>query len=309
MTDAALPMIGHQVAVDRFLAARASGRLHHGWLVRGPSGIGKSLFVKRLAAALLGAASPDATENDPVMQKVLSGSHPDLKWVKRKLNERGKLKQDISVDQLRELNTFFSLRPALAGWRVGVIDAIDEANRSGTNAILKTLEEPPNNAILFLIDHGSEPLLPTIRSRCQNLNLSRLTKEETKQVFDLIGQGDALALELAHGRPGYGLELAATGGGAAASATRAMVKSLPKPDPNLVASAIESAARDKTSLNAYADTLMDWVAERAVDHSHYGSVWLKLQGVRSEASALNLTEAQQASKLFAILNDGLKAAT
>lgn len=133
--SAALPMIGHQVPQDRFMAARASGRLHHGWLVRGPSGIGKSLFVKRLAALLLGAESPDAPNTDPVMQKVISGSHPDLKWVKRELNDRGKLKQDISVDQLRDLNAFFALRPALAGWRVGVIDAIDEANRSGTNEI------------------------------------------------------------------------------------------------------------------------------------------------------------------------------
>lgn len=308
MSDA-LPMVGHQNPQARFLSAKDSGRLHHGWLVRGPSGIGKSLFVKRLAATLLGANGPNAGTDDPVMQKVISGSHPDLKWVKRELNDRGKLKQDISVEQLRDLNAFFSLRPALAGWRVGVIDAIDEANRAGTNAILKTLEEPPKNAILFLIDHGSEPLLPTIRSRCQTLNLSRLSKDETKQVFQLTGQGDELALDLAHGRPGYGLELAGTGGGVAASAARAMVKSLPKPDPGLVASAIEAASRDKTSLAAFADTLMDWVAERAIDTPLYGDAWLKLQKVRAEASALNLTEAQQAAKLFAILNDSVKAAT
>ncbi|MEO1642800.1 MAG: hypothetical protein AAFR74_05640 [Pseudomonadota bacterium] len=305
--SAALPMIGHQMPQDRFIAARASGRLHHGWLVRGPSGIGKSLFVKRLAALLLGADSPNAPDTDPVMQKVLSGSHPDLKWVKRELNDRGKLKQDVSVDQLRDLNAFFALRPALAGWRVGVIDAIDEANRSGTNAILKTLEEPPKNALLFLIDHGSEPLLPTIRSRCQTLNLSRLSKEEVKQVFDLTGQGDALAADLAHGRPGYGIALAVSGGGAAASAARAMVKSLPKPDPNLVASAVEAASRDTTSLNAFADTLMDWAAARAVDKPILGNTWLSLQRVRAEASLLNLTEAQQAAKLFSVLNDGVKA--
>lgn len=307
--SAALPMVGHDVAQSRFHAARASGRLHHGWLVRGPSGIGKSLFVKRLAAVLLGASAPDAGAEDTVMQKVISGSHPDLKWVKRELNERGKLRQDITVEQLRELNAFFSLRPALSGWRVGVIDAIDEANRSGTNAILKTLEEPPTNAILFLIDHGSEPLLPTIRSRCQRLNLSRLSKEEVKQVFAINGQGDDIALDLAHGRPGYGLALAGSGGAHAASAARAMVKSLPKPDGGLVSTAIEAAGRDKASLNAFGDTLMDWVSHRAVGNPDYGQVWLRLQHVRAQASALNLTESQQAAKLFAILNDGVKAAT
>ncbi|MEM1389477.1 MAG: hypothetical protein AAGG45_00220 [Pseudomonadota bacterium] len=305
---AALPMIGHGAAEARFLAARASGRLHHGWLVRGPSGVGKSIFVKRLAALILGAETPDATKSDPVMQKVISGSHPDLKWVKREPNERGKLKQDISVDQLRDLNAFFALRPALSGWRVGVIDAIDEANRSGTNAILKTLEEPPKNALLFLIDHGSEALLPTIRSRCQTLNLSRLLKEDVKQVFDLTGQGDALALDLAEGRPGYGIALAASGGGGSASAARAMVKTLPKPDPNLVASAIEAASKDASSLNAFADTLMDWAAQRATDQPHMAKTWLSLQRVRAEAAFLKLTETQKAAKLFSVLNAGVKAA-
>lgn len=301
-------MIGHDVSQSRFMSAHASGRLHHGWLIRGPSGIGKSLFVKRLAALLLGAETPDATASDPVMQKVRSGSHPDLKWVKRELNERGKLKQDISVDQFRDLNAFFALRPALSGWRVGVIDAIDEANRSGTNAILKTLEEPPKNAILFLIDHGSEPLLPTIRSRCQTLNLSRLSKDEVKSVFELTGTGDALSIDLAHGRPGYGVALAEAGGGRASSAARAMVKTLPKPDPNLVASAVEEAGRDKASLNAFADTLMDWLSERAIDKPGLGKTWLSLQRIRADAAFLNLTEAQQAAKLFSVLNDGVKTA-
>lgn len=305
--SAALPLIGHEVQEDRFLAARDSGRLHHGWLIGGPSGIGKARFVQRLAAMMLGAESPTASDTDPVIQKVLSGSHPDLKWVKRELNDRGKLKQDISVDQLRELNAFFSLRPALSGWRVGVIDAIDEANRSGTNAILKTLEEPPENAILFLIYHGREPLLPTIRSRCQMLNLSRLTKQQVKDVYGLIGQGDDLAQQLAHGRPGYGLELASTGGGAAASAARALVQTFPKPNPTLVAGSLETAGRDASSLAAFADTVMDWMAERAIDTPKLGATWLSLQKARANATELNLTEAQQAAKLFAIANDGLKA--
>ena len=80
--NAALPMIGHRIPEDRFLAARASGRLHHGWIIQGPSGVGKALFAKRLAALMLGAVSTDAGEDDPVMQKVISGSHPDLKWLK-----------------------------------------------------------------------------------------------------------------------------------------------------------------------------------------------------------------------------------
>ena len=148
---AAFPLLGHTLQADRFLKAGKSGRLHHGWILLGPSGIGKSIFAKRIAGLMLGADSVDAPDTDATMQLVQSGGHPDLKWVTRGLNEKGKLRQDITVEQIRDLNQFFSLRPALSGWRVGVIDALDEMNISGMNALLKTLEEPPNNALLVML--------------------------------------------------------------------------------------------------------------------------------------------------------------
>ncbi|MCF6329680.1 MAG: DNA polymerase III subunit delta', partial [Henriciella sp.] len=240
--SAALPMIGHKLAQERFLAARQSGRLHHGWILQGPSGIGKSLFAKRLGALILGAKTVDAPVEDSVMQKVISGSHPDLKWVTRGLNDKGQLRQDIIVDQIRDLNRFFALRPALAGWRVGVIDALDETNISGLNALLKTLEEPPQNAILLLISHGTKPLLPTIRSRCQVLRLNALSDDETTQVLNSIGTNDKLVASLAHGRPGYGLALKESGGAAAAQAARTMLSSIRKPESGIFAQALKAAS-------------------------------------------------------------------
>ena len=189
--NAAFPLIGHTEPEKRFLLAKESGRLHHGWIFQGPSGIGKSIFAHRIAGLMLGAAAPDAPVDDKIMQLVLSGGHPDLKWVERGLNEKGKLRQDITVDQIRDLNHFFALRPALAGWRIGVIDALDEMNVSGMNALLKTLEEPPNNALLILISHGSQPILPTIRSRCQVLRLYPLSEDDTKTVLNQTGASPA----------------------------------------------------------------------------------------------------------------------
>ncbi|MEL6692197.1 MAG: AAA family ATPase, partial [Pseudomonadota bacterium] len=238
--SAAFPLEGHGAQEARFLAARASGRLHHGWIFQGPSGIGKSIFARRIAGLMLGADSPAAGVDDKTMQLVLSGGHPDLKWVERGLNEKGKLRQDITVEQIRELNQFFTLRPAMAGWRVGVIDALDEMNVSGMNALLKTLEEPPNNALLILISHSTQPILPTIRSRCQVLRLYPISNEETETVLSAHDGNTDLAMDLAPGRPGYGLELSQTAGAKAVQSARGLLRNVRKPSGGVVSAALTS---------------------------------------------------------------------
>ena len=190
----AWPLYGHDAAEASFLASATTGKLHHGWLIEGPSGIGKATMAKRLAAYMLGARGPetsplDADPSDPVARTCLAGGHPDLRVVHRELNDKGKLRQDITVDQIRELTHFFSLKPAQGGWRVGIIDSLDELNRNGANALLKTLEEPPGHSILFLVNHGTTPILPTIRSRCRVLRVSALSDEDTKRALETADVG------------------------------------------------------------------------------------------------------------------------
>ncbi|NQY41390.1 MAG: AAA family ATPase [Henriciella sp.] len=305
--SAAFPLYGHVAQEDRFLAARASGRLHHGWIFQGPSGIGKSIFARRIAGLMLGAESPAASSDDKTMQLVLSGGHPDLKWVERGLNDKGKLRQDITVEQIRELNQFFTLRPAMAGWRVGVIDALDEMNVSGMNALLKTLEEPPNNALLILISHSAQPILPTIRSRCQVLRLYSISVEDTKTVLSAHEGNSDLAMDLAPGRPGYGLELSQTAGAKAVQSARALLRNVRKPTGGVVSAALTSVLVDEGSLNAFTDTLLGWVAEKADADPVLSQTWLKMHQVRATADELNLTPLQTATKLFSVLQDGVKA--
>ncbi len=303
----AYPLIGHAAAEQRFIAAKESGRLHHGWIFQGPSGIGKSIVARRMAGLMLGAAAADASADDKTMQLIMSGGHPDLKWVTRGLNDKGKLRQDIAVEQIRDLNQFFALRPALSGWRVGVIDALDEMNVSGMNALLKTLEEPPNNALLILISHSTRPMLPTIRSRCQVLRFYPLTNAETKDVLASHDADSALASELAHGRPGYGLELSQTGGAKAVQTARAMLRNVRKPSGGVVSAALTSAIVDEGSLRAFTDTLLAWVSEKAESDADLAKTWLAMHNVRATADDLNLTPLQTAAKLFATLQDGMKA--
>jgi DNA polymerase-3 subunit delta' len=297
------PLYGHEAAERRFLDAHAQTRLHHAWLIEGPEGIGKSRFAQRLGAFLLGARGPsasplDADEADPVWRACSSGSHPDLRLIHRELNDKGKLAQDISVDQIRALTEFFTMKPALGGWRIGIIDAIDETNKSGANALLKTLEEPPPKCVLFLINHGRDPILPTIRSRCRVLRLSILSDEDCNKALEAAG-APSQAARTAKGRPGKGIRLSSAPALAAVEAARALLRSAPNFSDKLAVAALSAAAADTAAMEAFRSELLDWLAERAETNPAAAKIWLKQARLAGDAEQLNMDAAQVASKLVA----------
>ena len=313
MSQPALPLYGHEAAQSEFLSARTSGRLHHAWIIEGPSGIGKARFATRLASVLLGAAplSDDPAgvpASDAVMQKILSSGHPDLKHVHREANDKGALKQDISVDQIRDLNAFFSLKPALGGWRVGLIDSLDEMNVSGLNAVLKTLEEPPDRAILFLISHATVPILPTIRSRCQTLRLRPLSHEETRAALEASGTeaGEAI-VNLVKGRPGRAEELGHASVLAAASSAQTLLKSLPSANDAQLSQAISSAAEDEGAFHAFADEVLDWLGSKAEADPSWSTLWFESQQIIAAQRNLHMPPIQAAAKLVTSLQNGFSS--
>ncbi len=306
----AWPLIGHDAAEGAFVDAYETGRLHHGWLIEGPSGVGKATLARRLAAFLLGARGPDnqlldAPQGDPVVQKVTADAHPDLRWLSRRPDEKGKLPQDIKVEAVRELTHFFELRPAMGGWRVGVVDSYDELNRFGANALLKTLEEPPTNCALILICHGRVPVLPTIRSRCRRLRLGRLSQADLKQVLGLheIADVDAVAA-LADGRPGHGLAMSDTSAMKAARAGRSLVGGLPRPDASLVDGAIQAASANEAAFEAFCDAVLSHAREAALEAPEGAETWLTMARTLSEARDLSMDRAQTVAKLVAGLQKG-----
>lgn len=304
MTDIAWPLFGHSMAELKFLQASKAGKLHHAWLIEGPSAIGKARLAKRIAAFMLGAgllseASLDVPASDPVVQKVNAEAHPDLRWVSRRPDEKGKIKQDIPVAAIRSLNQFFALKSGLGGWRVGVIDSLDELNRNGSNAMLKTLEEPPENCLLLLISHGRRELLPTIRSRCRAIRLHTLSDDETLLALKHAGAEDArAAAKLARGRPGLGIDLASPSGVAAANATRSWLRALPQPSDSAMAQVLHTAGVDQTSFEAFSSEIMAWLAETADEHPHRSGAWLESARLLSEIRALNMDRGQAAAKLI-----------
>lgn len=183
---------GHDKAVDQFRQAWDRRTIHHAWLLAGPRGVGKAHFARQAAVRLLcEAAGPEfdlpgleAPEEHPIAKLVAAGSHPDMRWLERVVNEKtGNLNRNIKVEQVRALGEFMGLSAALSLWRVAVIDSADELEGPAANALLKMLEEPPPNTLFFLVSHAPGRLLPTIRSRCRRLDLQPLDDDAMTSVL------------------------------------------------------------------------------------------------------------------------------
>ena len=206
-------LYGHDSAVAAFRDALDSGRLHHAWLISGPEGVGKALFAAKAALRVLaqgqGAVDSlglDVPDDHPAARLASAGSHPDLMRLERLAKESsstGELARSISVDQVRSLQRLFNTTASLSPWRAVIVDSIDDLERNAANALLKNLEEPPPSSVFFLVSHAPERLLPTIRSRCRLLRLSRLDGDamtsalravlpdsDDKEISDLVLAGD-----------------------------------------------------------------------------------------------------------------------
>ncbi len=206
-------LLGQTNAETAFLDAFNTGRMHHGWLITGPRGVGKATLAWRIAQFLLtqpshaddglfGAPPPpetlDVPEDHPVAQRIAALSEPHLFLLRRAVDEKkGTLKTVITVDEVRKLKGFFALSATDGGRRVVIVDAADEMNVNAANALLKLLEEPPEDAVLLLISHQPSRLLPTIRSRCRELRCTTLNAGDMAAALAAAGASiedpDALA--------------------------------------------------------------------------------------------------------------------
>jgi DNA polymerase-3 subunit delta' len=272
---------GHADAERALLEAYRGRRFHHAWLIAGPAGIGKATLAYRMARFVLAhpdprtpavqrATSLHVGTDHPVARRIAAQAHGDLLVLERTVNEKtNKLRQDIQVDDVRRTVTFFGSTAGEGGWRVAIVDAVDELNREGANALLKILEEPPRRAVLLLVSHSAARVLPTIRSRCRLLALRPLLAAEVAQAAATAIGEDAEAANIkaaaAAADGSVRRALAMLDGEALDLRNRitTLLKRLPAVDPRaLHALGDRLYSGDSATLAAFVDTVNAWLSAR-----------------------------------------------
>lgn len=170
-------VVGHTHIIQYIQAAVTQKKLSHAYILNGQRGSGKKMLARLFAMALQcesGKADPCGECRSCVQAK--NGNQPDIITVKHEKPAT------ISVDDIREqLNGDIMIKPYSSPYKIYVIPEADLMTEQAQNALLKTLEEPPEYAVIFLLTENADRLLATIRSRCVMLKLRNIKDKLVKK--------------------------------------------------------------------------------------------------------------------------------
>ena len=199
---------GHQAAWREWDAALNGPRMHHGWVLAGRQGLWKREFALEAAHKLVGGG-PEATAHPDII--ILNRSPKDDKEERKRADGKPfQRKRNITVDQIRQMQRRLTTRPTLGEHRAVIVDPADDLEKSASNALLKSLEEPPRGTYFLLVTHRPARLLPTIRSRCRIIRFAPLSDAAIEEILARQSAGiDRVAMQAAiaaaGGSPGAAL--------------------------------------------------------------------------------------------------------
>ena len=207
MPPANWPVSGHAWAVLSLDRAVSADRPAHAYLVSGPPHIGKATLARSLALALNCQAAESARPCGRCRscQLINAGKHPDVQLIEPD-------GAHVKIDQVRALQHDLALRPVEGRYRVAIFDQFEAATIEAQNALLKTLEEPPDYVVLIVLTSDPELLLPTIVSRCQHVPLRPLTLAQVRDAlidqWNVAANPANLLAHLSGGRLGWAISAA-----------------------------------------------------------------------------------------------------
>ncbi len=326
-------LFGHAEAEQTLLDAYRGARIPHAWLIGGESGTGKATLAYRMARFVL--AHPDPAmpavqkaqslavpADHPAARRIAGQAHPDLLTLERVINEKtGKLFTVIRVEDVRRTVPFFGSTAGEGGWRVAIVDPVEDLNSSGENALLKVLEEPPPRALLLLVSHAPGRVIPTIRSRCRMLILRPLAADDVvRAVSAALGQGadvDGIrtAAAAADGSVGRALMLLEGDALELHQQVTGLLGRLPALDPRaLHALGDEIAGTQAETLAAFMEAVNTWLSgllrsgsqERA-RLARVAEVWANVNTAMRDAEAYNLDRKPLVFSVFGQLAEAARA--
>jgi DNA polymerase-3 subunit delta' len=193
---------GQTAPVSLLRRSLDSGKIAHAYIFEGIEGCGKKKTALALVKAIF-CKDAEGCGRCPACRKVDALQHPDLHMVE----PDGAF---IKIDQIRDLQRELSYRPFEAPKKVCIMEATERLNPAAANAFLKTLEEPPGNALLILLTTNTGAVLPTILSRCQRLSFSPLSSGLIEEYLGETGvpaEAAKVAASLAGGSMKTALEI------------------------------------------------------------------------------------------------------
>jgi len=202
---------------------------------------------------------------------------------------------------VRRLVGFFGATAREGGWRVAIVDSVDELAREGANALLKVLEEPPARALLLLVSHSPGRELPTIRSRCRRLLLRPLAEDDVRSALAMAAgrQGDdpdvATAAAASDGSVARALAHLEGEGLALREQITAALRELPTPDPRALHSLADKlAGTDPQVLATFLDLANGWLSQRvradakAEELARVAEAWERINTAARDVADYNL---------------------
>src|ERR1700675_180365 len=328
-------LAGHREAEAALLNAYRTGRIPHAWLIGGAQGIGKATLAYRMARFVLSHRNPltpavqraETLAVDPadhVARQITAEAHGGLLVLERGLNDRGVLRTVITVDETRETISFFGSTAAVDGWRVCIVDTVDELNPNAANALLKILEEPPRQSLFLLVSNAPARVLPTILSRCRKLALRPLAVDDVvaaaAQAAGLATDDSALAeaAEAAEGSVARALTLLGGDALKLQQRTLALLATLPRVDPReLHALGDALGGSDRVALGAFIDSVDRWVSQRlrADDANANANLprlarlaegWEKINRAARDTAEYNLERKPLVFSVFGLLSEATR---
>ncbi len=319
-------LYGHADAEQALLASYKSGRVPHAWLIGGPPSIGKATLAYRFARFVLVHPDPSAAEvqgatsltvdpDHPVARRIAAQAQGDLLVLECVINEQtAKLYTVIRVEDVRRSVSFFGSTAGEGGWRIAVVDSIDDLQREGANALLKVLEEPPDRALLLLVSNSPGRELSTIRSRCRRLLLRPLAEADVARAVAAatgrdVDQEIQNAARAADGSVERALALLNEDARDLRQRVLNLIGQLPDPDPRALHALGDAlGTSDPQILETFMDLVNGWLsaqltraAQSKPQMARVAETWEKVNRAVREVEAYNLERKPFAFAVFGAL--------
>lgn len=295
-------VIGHESIIEHMQNAIRIGKISHAYILNGEDGAGKKLLATIFASTLqceTKGVNPCGVCKACIQAS--SGNHPDIKYITHE-------KASISVDDVRtQLNNDIQIKPYTGPYKIYIIDEAEKMTEQAQNALLKTIEEPPEYAVILLLTNNINIFLQTILSRCVVLNVKAIDKNSIKTyLMEQIKVPDyqaELSATFAGGNLGKAIQYASSENFLEMkSNVIRLMKYIDEYELNEVMEALKNFSENKTNINEYLDLMLLWYRDvlmfKATKNANLVLYKDEIQDIKRQASLKSFEAIENIIKAF-----------